>query len=205
MLEVAISLLGALVGAGLVLLGWHLWSMGQELLSRRAGSPDSLEDSAPVAKRAGNESEVAPAEPEPLEPALVAEPALLAEPEVADLVTEPEPEPEKPEVLGRDKRRFARLSLDESLVVAPFAGRETLAEICDVSFGGVQFRVVGLELQADDMMHITFNLSGESLTAIARVLRTQQLDDITCEVAAEFVRLDPSAARRFEEALDGDG
>jgi hypothetical protein len=194
MLEVAVSLLGALVGAGLVLLAWQLWSMAQEALSRRAGSPDSQEDFAPVANRAGNEPgpEIAQSEPKP-------------ELEVADLVSEPEPEPEKPELLGRDKRRFARLSLDEPLLVAPFAGRKTMAEVCDLSLGGVRFRVVGIELQAGDMMHVNFNLSGESLTAIARVLRTQKLDDITCEVAAEFVRLDPWAARRFEEALEGDG
>jgi hypothetical protein len=101
-------------------------------------------------------------------------------------------------------RRFARLSLDEPLMVAPFGGRETLAEICDVSLGGVRFRIVGLELQVGDMMRVTFNLSGESLTAIARVLRTIELDEITCEVAAEFARVDPWAARRFEEALDRD-
>ena len=44
-------------------------------------------------------------------------------------------------------------------------------------------------------------LGGESVTAVARVLRTRSLDDITTEVAAQFARLDPWAARRFEEAL----
>lgn len=145
------------------------------------------------------------AEPEP--------PPLLEETDFAPLPLEPElapsqPEPEltpEPEVeekeVGRDKRQHVRLISDEPLMVTPFAGRETMAEICDVSLGGVRFKVVGLALRAGDLMHVTFNLGGESLTAVARVLRIRQLDDITAEVAAQFARLDPWAARRFEEAL----
>jgi len=49
---------------------------------------------------------------------------------------------------------------------------------------------------------VTFNVDGDSLSAVARVLRTRPLDEITLEVAAAFSRLDPWAARRFEAALE---
>ena len=116
------------------------------------------------------------------------------------LALEAEPQAAK-EAGGRDKRKYVRLETKDPLLVTPFAGREIMAEIIDVSLGGMRFRVAGLTLREGDMMHVTFNLSGDSVSAVTRVLRTRQVDDITAEVATEFARLDPWAVRRFEEAL----
>ena len=173
-------------------------------LPPRAPDPRALDNPAP-AEASGDESDLpasrpaeagapaaGPTAPEGAAPAPDAPPFVEAE--LLPSIEDPDGDP-------RDKRQHVRLVSNEPLMVTPFAGRETMAEVCDVSLGGVRFRVVGLTVRPGDLMHVTFNLVGESVTAVARVLRVQPLDDITSEVAAEFARLDPWAARRFEEAL----
>ena len=152
----------------------------------RRPAPEALPDPPEPAAEIGPLPAPCPAEtqsPSPPEPESAAEPA-------------PAEEPEEPQ-----RRQHERLISTEPILVTPFGGSETMAEVCDVSLGGVRFRVMGMSLRTDDIVRVTFNVDGESLCAVARVLRVEPLDDITIEVAAVFARLDPWAARRFEAAL----
>ena len=203
MQELVIFLLGLALGsvagaAGIYILRFVSPTLLQRFLAarmprKRGSAALDVQDAAsapPPVTQTDPDPELAAAgnpEPEPL----AAESALALE---------PEPQAAKEEG-GRDKRKYVRLAIEDPLLVTPFAGREIMAEICDVSLGGMRFRVVGLALREGDMMHVTFELSGESVSAVARVLRTRRVDDVTTEVASEFARLDPWAARRFEEAL----
>lgn len=133
-------------------------------------------------------------------------PRPLAGPSPAEspAIVAPKSLPERPVAEAEDERRLhPRLVVDEPMLVTPFAGRETMGEVCDVSLGGMRFRVVGLEVRPGDLMRVSFNVGGDSVTAVARILRTKPLDDITTEVSAEFARVDPWAARRLEDVLDG--
>jgi hypothetical protein len=175
-------------------------------LPPRAPDPRAPEHlvSAGGAVPAGDDSDLPVARPAEASPPVAREAsgAATTDPDALPFVeAELLPSIEDPDGDPRDKRQHVRLVSSEPLMVTPFAGRETMAEVCDVSLGGVRFRVVGLSVRPGDLMHVTFNLGGESVTAVARVLRTRTLDEITREVAAQFVRLDPWAARRFEEAL----
>jgi len=140
-----------------------------------------------------------------LPPVVVAAPAasepVPAEAAAASAVAEAGEEEAPDRASEGNRRRHPRIRSEDPIMVTPFGGRETMAEVCDVSQGGVRFRVVGLPLRGGDMVRVTFNLGGTSLSAVARVLRTRSLDDITLEIGAEFARLDPWAARQFETAL----
>ncbi len=109
----------------------------------------------------------------------------------------PVPEP----TTNVERRTHARLHLDRTFSVSPFAGETVMAVCHDVSLGGMRFGVVGTVLREGDLVRVTFNVGEETIAAVGRVLRTRNLDPITSDVSLEFVRLDPWAARLIEEAL----
>jgi hypothetical protein len=76
-----------------------------------------------------------------------------------------------------------------------------MAHGCDVSQSGMRLRAVGFTPREGDLLRVTFNLSGESVEAVGRVVRTKTLDAITLEVAIEFARIDPRGAQLLEQAL----
>lgn len=186
---------------------------GPELLGRLASaSTPPVPGTTSTATSTAAKMQLSAPAPLPDPPQTVAAPEPVPAARAASVETTPPPEPapdvvpapqevENPAPEERSRRQHKRLVSDEPILVTPFGGSETMAEVCDVSLGGVRFRVVGVALRADDMVRLTFNLGGESLSAVARVLRTEPLDDITTEVAAVFARLDPWASRRFEAAL----
>ena len=76
-----------------------------------------------------------------------------------------------------------------------------MAQSCDVSVGGMLFRVMGCTLRAGDLVRVTFNIGSETVAAVGSVLRIRELDPVTTEVSLQFVRLDPWAAQLLEQAL----
>jgi hypothetical protein len=103
-----------------------------------------------------------------------------------------------------DRRRHRRLGLDQAILVAPFAEREIMAQCLDVSQGGMRLRTAGLPLREGDLVRVTFNVSGESVLALGRVLRTTPLDAVANEISLEFARIDPWGQRLLEQALAGE-
>jgi hypothetical protein len=167
-----------------------------DLEAEAAGTPE------PAPEQRGAEPEAAVAAPE----SPGAEPdhraaAPAAPPAEADVAVTPRRETRSGAKAWRERRRHARLPLDEPILITPFAGRETMAEGIDVSLTGIRLRAVGSALRAGDLLHVTFNVGGDTVEAVARVRRTQQADRVTIEVSAEFARIDPWAARLLEEAL----
>lgn len=102
----------------------------------------------------------------------------------------------------REKRKTARIPIDELVSFTPFVGSSSLAQGVDVSLGGIRFLVVGCQLAYDEMLQVSFNVANQTIEAVGRVVRLQQLDDITTEVSLEFVRINPWAARMLEREMD---
>lgn len=102
----------------------------------------------------------------------------------------------------REKRKTARIPIDELVSFTPFVGSSSLAQGVDVSLGGIRFLVVGCQLAYDEMLQVSFNVANQTIEAVGRVVRLQQLDDITTEVSLEFVRINPWAARMLEREME---
>ncbi len=102
----------------------------------------------------------------------------------------------------RERRKHARIPMDELVSFTPFVGSSSLGQGKDVSLGGMRLRVVGCQLAHDELLQVSFNLANQTIEAVGRVVRLQQLDDITTEVSLEFVRIDPWAACMLEREME---
>ncbi len=102
----------------------------------------------------------------------------------------------------RARRNNDRIPIDELVSFTPFVGSSSLGQGVDVSLGGIRFRVVGCQLAHDEMLQVSFNVANQTIEAVGRVVRLQQLDDITIEVSLDFVRIDPWAARMLEREME---
>ena len=103
---------------------------------------------------------------------------------------------------GKSRRKQPRLSLDDLVSFTTLTGASTLGQGKDVSLSGIRFIEAGCTLVLDELIRISFNVHGQTIEAVGRVARAEKLDDITTEIALEFVRIDPWAARLLEEAQD---
>jgi hypothetical protein len=99
------------------------------------------------------------------------------------------------------RRKNARIALDELVSFNTFAGANSLGQGEDVCLGGMRFKALGCSLMYDELLRVSFNVRGQTIEAVGRVVRMTKLDDITTEVALEFVRIDPWAVRLLEEAM----
>ena len=102
----------------------------------------------------------------------------------------------------RERRKTARIPIDELVSCTPFVGSSSLGQGVDVSLGGIRFRVLGCQLAQAEMLQVSFNVANQTIEAVGRVVRLQQLDDITSEVSLDFVRIDPWAARMLEREME---
>ena len=91
--------------------------------------------------------------------------------------------------------------MDELVSFTPFVGSSSLGQGVDVSLSGIRFRVVGCQIALDEFLQVSFNVANQTIEAVGRVARLQQLDDITTELSLEFVRVDPWAARMLEREM----
>ncbi len=104
---------------------------------------------------------------------------------------------------GRDDRRkYARISTDHMISVAPTEAPERLAVSKDLSAGGIRFEAVGCEISLGDVLRVTFNVGEQTLTAVGKVVWATDTDPITTEVGLEFVEIDPLTLRALREAED---
>jgi hypothetical protein len=103
---------------------------------------------------------------------------------------------------GKSRRKQPRLSLDDLVSFTTLTGASNLGQGKDVSLSGIRFVAAGCTLVLDELIRVSFNVHGQTVEAVGRVVRATKLDDITTEVALEFVRIDPWAARLLEDVQD---
>jgi hypothetical protein len=103
---------------------------------------------------------------------------------------------------GKSRRKHPRLSLDDLVSLTTFTGTTSLGQAADVSLGGIRLTAAGCNLLVDELVRVSFNLQGQTVEAVGRVVRLAKLDDVTHEIALQFVRVDPWAARLLEDVKD---
>ena len=103
---------------------------------------------------------------------------------------------------GKSRRKHPRLSQDDLVSITTLTGARTLAQGKDVSLSGMRVIAAGCTLLLDELLRVSFNVRGQTVEAVGRVVRAAKLDDITTEVALEFIRIDPWAARLLEDVED---
>ena len=106
--------------------------------------------------------------------------------------------------MGTERRKYARIQSDELVSFTPFAGSPSLGQGGDISLSGIRFRAVGCSPRKGELMRVSFNLSGQTVDAVGRVVWTKPVDDASNDIGLEFVKIDLWAARLFEEALADD-
>ena len=92
-----------------------------------------------------------------------------------------------------ERRKYPRIETEQVISIALLDAAETLAYGKNLSLGGICFEVAGCELNAADVLRITFTVEGETLVAIGRVTWATELDPFTQEVGIEFAEIDQAA------------
>lgn len=102
--------------------------------------------------------------------------------------------------LPSERRKFARLGTDQLISFAPVNTREQLAVGRNVSPGGMRFEAIGCELELGEVLHLTFNVGEETVSAIGRVAWATEMDPLTLDVGIEFLEIDGEVLRALEDA-----
>jgi len=102
--------------------------------------------------------------------------------------------------MGRERRKFPRISTDQVISFAPVEyPNEHLAVSTNVSAGGIRFEAVGCELELGDTIRVTFNIGEHTVVAVCEVCWATELDSITSDIGLSFLEIDPSALQLIEE------
>ena len=101
-----------------------------------------------------------------------------------------------------DRRKYARIATDQVISFAQLDENDRLALGRDVSAGGIRFEAVGCEVNLGEVLRLTFNVDGETVVAVGRVVWATELDPITLDIGIEFAEIDPRAAQLLEEFGD---
>jgi hypothetical protein len=101
--------------------------------------------------------------------------------------------------LELDRRKYARIATDQVISFAQVDESDRLALGRDVSAGGIRFEAVGCEVDLGEVLRLTFNVDGETVVAVGRVVWATELDPITLDIGIEFVEIDPRAARLLDD------
>lgn len=109
------------------------------------------------------------------------------------------PSPPRRVAVEPNRRKYARIGTDQVISFAQVDAADRLALGRDVSAGGIRFEAVGCEINLGEVLRLTFNVEGETVIAVGRVVWATELDPITLEIGIEFVEIDPRAARLLNE------
>ena len=95
----------------------------------------------------------------------------------------------------RERRAHTRIETDQLISFTTVVGSSSLAQSRDASLGGIRFEAVGCNLMIGDLIRVSFNIDGETIEAVGRVVRLRPMDPITTDVSLAFELIDPWAAR----------
>jgi hypothetical protein len=101
-----------------------------------------------------------------------------------------------------ERRKYARIGTDDVISFAPVDSTSQLGVGKDVSPGGIRFEAIGCEIDLGDVIRVTFNVAGQTLVAVGKVVWATEIDPITLEVGLEFVEIDPTALRLISEEAE---
>ena len=98
-----------------------------------------------------------------------------------------------------DRRKYARIATDEVISFSQLDENDRPALGRDLSSGGIRFEAVGCEINLGEVLRVTFNVDGETVVAVGRVVWATDLDPITMDIGIEFAEVDPRAAQLLHE------
>ena len=105
------------------------------------------------------------------------------------------------EDLTFDRRKYPRVRTEALLSIARVDDSDLVARTVDLSFGGLRFRCVGLEVDLGGVLRIALRLSGSEVSLVGKLVRVTDLDDLTQELALAFVEIDAAALELIREEL----
>lgn len=100
-----------------------------------------------------------------------------------------------------DRRKYLRVQTESLLAIGRLDAREALAHSLDVSLGGIRFQCMGLGVQVGDILRVSLTLATATTTVLGQLVRVNNLDEFTQDVALCFVKMDDATRERLERHL----
>lgn len=103
--------------------------------------------------------------------------------------------------MGSERRKYLRIATDQVMSFAQLDRPDQLAIGRDLSSGGIRFDAVGCEIELGDVLRVTFNIEGQTVVAVGRVVWATETDPISTEVGIEFIDIDPLALEHLQDVV----
>ena len=100
---------------------------------------------------------------------------------------------------GIDRRKYCRIDTDQVISFGQVDRGDRLAVSKNLSSGGIRFEAVGVEIDQDEVLRVTFNIGDHTVVAIGKVVWAIDTDPITQDVGIEFIEIDPLALRLLQQ------
>ncbi len=100
-----------------------------------------------------------------------------------------------------NRRTYVRVRTEQLVAIGRLDDREGLAHALDVSLGGIRFQCVGLDARLGDMLKVTLTLGNVTKALVGQIMRVENLDEFTQDVALSFVKMDDETRRHLVEHL----
>ena len=97
-----------------------------------------------------------------------------------------------------NRRKYPRVMTESLVSVGRIDAREALAHALDLSVGGLRFQCVGLDVRLGDMLKVTITLGERTMSLIGQLVRVDQLDEFTQEVALVFLKMEDETRQYLE-------
>ena len=100
-----------------------------------------------------------------------------------------------------NRRKYVRVRTEQLVAICRLGYRAGLAHALDVSLGGIRLQCVGLGARLGDMLKVTLTLGDVTKALVGQIMRVENLDEFTQEVALSFVKMNDETRRQLEEHL----
>ncbi len=107
-----------------------------------------------------------------------------------------------------NRRKYPRVINEAVVSLRRLDSTPSLAHGLDVGVGGIRFQCVGLDLDLNESVEVTFNLGDCTESVVGQIVRITELDAFTQEIALAFLHVEPETLERFYEvglASDDEG
>ncbi len=103
--------------------------------------------------------------------------------------------------MGRERRKYARIDSEQVISYSLEDDAGKLAVSSNLSVGGLQFQVIGCEINYGEVLRVTFSLEDQAVQAVGKVAWATEVDAFTTEVGLEFIHVEPDVQRALEDAF----